>query len=197
MEMALGSLMVAQPLQLYDCCPFSDGAAAVVLTSEEKAKKLTNQPVYIIGIGQASSGPLANQQEYLPRIRAREISCKQAYDMAGLTPQDIDVCELHDCFSIASLIAAESLGFFDFGQAGEAWEKGEAAIGGKVAINPSGGLKAKGHPIGATGAGQVYEIVRQLRGECGERQVEGAKIGMTDTLGGDGGTLCNLILQRG
>jgi acetyl-CoA C-acetyltransferase/acetyl-CoA acyltransferase len=117
--------------------------------------------------------------------------------MAGLTPQDIDVCELHDCFSIASLISAESLGFFDFGQSGEAWEKGEAAIGGKIAINPSGGLKSKGHPIGATGAAQVYEIVRQLRGECGERQVEGAKVGMTDTLGGDGGTLCNLILQRG
>lgn len=197
MEMALGSFMVCQPLQLYDCCPFSDGAAAIVLASEEKAKKLTNQPVYVIGVGQASSGPLANQQEYLPRISSREISSKQAYDMAGLTPQDIDVCELHDCFSIASLIAAESLGFFDFGTAGEAWQKGEADIGGKVAINPSGGLKAKGHPIGATGAAQVYEIVRQLRSECDQRQVEGAKIGMTDTLGGDGGTLCNLILQRG
>jgi len=197
MEMALGSFMVCQPLQLYDCCPFSDGAAAIVLATEGKAKKLTDKPVYIVGAGQASSGPLSSQQEYLPRIRAREISAKQAYDMAGLTPQDIDVCELHDCFSIASLIAAESLGFFDFGKAGEAWEKGEAAIGGKGAINPSGGLKAKGHPIGATGAAQVYEIVRQLRGECGERQVEGAKIGMTDTLGGDGGTLCNLILQRG
>ncbi|MBA7634107.1 Acetyl-CoA acetyltransferase [subsurface metagenome] len=196
MEMALSSFMVCQPLQLYDCCPFSDGAAAVVLVSAEKAKKLTNQPVYITGVGQASSGPLANQQEYIPRIRAREISAKQAYEMAGVTPQDIDVCELHDCFSIASLIAAESLGFFDFGQAGEAWEKGQAAIGGKIAINPSGGLKAKGHPIGATGAAQVYEIVRQLRGECEQRQVEGAKIGMTDTLGGDGGTLCNLILQR-
>ncbi len=197
MEMALGSLMVCEPLQLYDCCPFSDGAAAVLLVSEEKAKKLTSQSVYIIGVGQASSGPLSSQQEYLPRIRAREIAAKQSYDMAGVTPQDIDVCELHDCFSIASLIAAEGLGFFDFGTAGDAWEKGEAAIGGKIAINPSGGLKAKGHPIGATGAAQVYEIVNQLRGECGERQVEGAKIGMTDTLGGDGGTLCNLILQRG
>ena len=198
MDMVLTSFMVCSPLQLHDCCPFSDGAAAVILASEEKAKKLTNKPVYIIGIGQSSSGPLANQQEYLPRIRAREISAKQAYDMARLTPQDIDVCELHDCFSIASLIAAESLGFFDFGKAGETWMKGEADIGGKIAINPSGGLKAKGHPIGATGAGQVYEIVKQLRGEVESgRQVEGAKIGMTDTLGGDGGTVCNLILQRG
>ena len=99
---------------------------------------------------------------------------------------------------MAAIIAAECLGFFDYGTAGEAWLKGEADIGGKIAINPSGGLKSKGHPIGATGAGQVYEVVKQLRGEAGEgRQVEGAKIGMTDTLGGDGGTLCNLILQRG
>jgi len=198
MEMVLNSFMVCSPLQLHDCCPFSDGAAAVVLASEEVAKKLTNKPVYIIGVGQASSGPLSNQQEYLPRIRAREISAKQAYDMAGLSPQDIDICELHDCFSIASLIAAESLGFFEFGKSGEAWMKGEADIGGKVAINPSGGLKSKGHPIGATGAGQVYEIVKQFKGEVEtERQVEGARTGITDTLGGDGGTLVNLILQRG
>jgi len=196
-EMALNSFMVCQPLQLYDCCPFSDGAAAIVLASEEAAKKLTDKPIYIAGIGQASSGALAGQQEYLPRIRARELSAKQAYDMAGLTPDDIDVCELHDCFSIAEIIALEGLGFFEFGAGGEASQKGETKISGKIAINPSGGLKAKGHPIGATGAGQVYEIVKQLRGECGEVQVEGAKIGMTDTLGGDGSTLCNLILQRG
>ena len=198
MEAVLSSFMVSTPLQLHDCCPFSDGAAALVLASEEVAKKLTDKPVFVVGTGQASNGPLANQQEYLPRLRARELSAKQAYDMAGLKPDDIDVCELHDCFSIASLIAAESLGFFDFGTSGEAWVKGEADIGGKVAINPSGGLKSKGHPIGATGAGQVYEIARQLRGEVEpERQVEGAKVGMTDTLGGDGCTLVNIILQRG
>ena len=194
----LKSFMICSPLQLHDCCPFSDGAAIIVVASEEKAKKLTNKPVYIVGAGQASSGQIASQQEYLPRLRAREVSAKQAYDMAGLTPEDIDVCELHDCFSIASLIAAESLGFFDFGKAAEAWEKGEADIGGKVAINISGGLKAKGHPVGATGAAQVYEIVKQLRGEVEPgRQVEGAKIGLADTLGGNAGTVCNLILQRG
>jgi acetyl-CoA C-acetyltransferase len=197
-EKVLGSFMVAAPLTLHDCCPFSDGAAAVVLASEAAAKKLTNKPVYIAGIGQASGGPLITQGDTLPRIRAREISSRQAYDMAGLKPGDIDLCELHDCFSIASLIATEGLGFFEFGKAGEAWEKGQADIGGKVAINPSGGLKAKGHPIGATGAGQVYEIVKQLRGEVEpERQVPGAKTGMTDTLGGDGGTLVNIIFQRG
>lgn len=197
-EKVLGSFVVSTPLTLHDCCPFSDGAAALVLASEEAAKKLTEKPVYITGVGQSSSGPLGNQSEYLPRIRAREISSQRAYEMAGLRPADIDICELHDCFSIASLIAAESLGFFDYGKAGEAWEKGEADIGGKVAINPSGGLKAKGHPIGATGAGQVYEIVRQLRGEVEPgRQVEGARTGLTDTLGGDGGTLVNMILERG
>jgi acetyl-CoA C-acetyltransferase len=197
-DKVLGSFVVSTPLTLHDCCPFSDGASAVVLTSEEVAKKLTDRPVYITGTGQASSGPLGNQNDYLPRIRAREISSERAYKMAGIKPDDIDICELHDCFSIASLIAAESLGFFDFGKAGEAWEKGEADIGGKVAINPSGGLKAKGHPIGATGGGQVYEIVKQLRGEVEtERQVPNAKTGMTDTLGGDGGTLVNMILQRG
>ncbi|MBL7127259.1 MAG: propanoyl-CoA acyltransferase [Dehalococcoidales bacterium] len=197
-EAVLSSFMVSTPIQLHDCCPFSDGAAALVLASEEVARKLTGKPVFIIGTGQASNGTLANQQEYLPRFRSRELSAQQAYDMAGLKPADIDICELHDCFSIASLISAESLGFFDFGTSGGAWVKGEADIGGKVAINPSGGLKSKGHPIGATGAGQVYEIAKQLRGEVEpERQVEGARVGMTDTLGGDGCTLVNMIFQRG
>lgn len=197
-EKVMKAFVVCSPIGIYDCCPFSDGAAALVLASEETAKKLTDKPVYITGAGQASAGPLYSQGDYLPRIKAREISSKQAYNMAGLTPQDIDLCELHDCFSIASLIAAESLGFFEFGKSGEAWMKGEADIGGKIAINPSGGLKSKGHPVGATGAAQVYEVVKQLREEVEpERQVEGARTGMTDTLGGDGGTLVNLILQRG
>jgi acetyl-CoA C-acetyltransferase/acetyl-CoA acyltransferase len=193
------SFMVAAPLTLHDCCPFSDGASAIILTSEDIAKKLTSKPVYIIGAGQSSSGPLSTQNKYLPRIRAREVSVKQAYDMAGIKPQDIDLCELHDCFSIASLIATEAMGFWDYGKAGEAWEKGEADFGGKVVINPSGGLKSKGHPIGATGGAQVYDVVKQLRNEVGEGRpvVEGARIGLTDTLGGDGGTLVNMILQRG
>ena len=197
-EKVMKSFVVSSPIRVYDCCPFSDGAAALVLASEEVAKKLTDKPVYIIGAGQASAGPLYSQSDSLPRIKARETSSKQAYTMAGLTPQDIDICELHDCFSIASLIAAESLGFFEFGKSGEAWERGEADIDGKVAINPSGGLKSKGHPIGATGAAQIFELVKQLRGEVEpERYVDGARTGITDTLGGDGSTLVNLILQRG
>lgn len=189
---------VASPLRLLDCCPFSDGAAVLVLASEEAARKLTDKPVYITGIGQASSPRLSAQAPYLPRIRAREISVKQAYDMAGVGPEDIDVCELHDCFSIASIIAAENLGFAENGRGGELWENAEAAIDGKIPINISGGLKSKGHPIGATGASQTCEVVRQLRGDLTAegRQVEGARIGLVDTLGGDG-IISNLVLQAG
>ena len=117
--------------------------------------------------------------------------------MAGICPDDVDVIELHDSFSIAEILAVESLGFFDYGTGGEAILKGETMIGGKVTVNPSGGLKAKGHPVGATGAAQVYEIFRQLRGECGETQVEGAKTGMTDAMGASGSIHCNMVLKKG
>jgi acetyl-CoA C-acetyltransferase len=196
-EKVLRSPMVCQPLQVYDCCPFSDGAAAVVLASEEVARKLTAKPVFITGVGQASAGSLASQQEHLPWLVARELAVKQAYKMAGVTPQDIDVCELHDSFSIAEILAVESLGFFEYGKGAEASARGETMFGGKVMVNPSGGLKAKGHPVGATGAAQVYEIFRQLRGECGETQVEGARIGLTDAMGASGSIHCNMILERG
>jgi acetyl-CoA C-acetyltransferase/acetyl-CoA acyltransferase len=187
---------VTWPLQLYDCCPFSDGGAALVVTSLEKAKHLTDKPVIIAGVGQSSAGDLYTQKD-ITRISAREISGKQAYDMAGLGPKDVDLIEIHDCFTIAEIAATESLGFFDFGKGSEAVEKGRTKIGGKPVVNPSGGLMSKGHPIGATGAAQAYEVVEQLRGESGPRQVDGAKVGMTDTLGGDLGTICNIILKRG
>ncbi len=192
MEKVLTGPMIADPLQLFDCCPFSDGAAALVLTTEEIAKKLVEKPVYILGFGQASNGAICRQKD-ITRIKAREVASKKAYEMAGLTPGDIDLCELHDCFTMAEIVASEGLGFFDFGKGSEAVEKGETQIGGRIPINPSGGLKAKGHPIGATGAAQGYEIVKQLRGECGGRQVEGAKTGITDTLGGDLATIVNII----
>jgi len=188
--------MVAEPLQLFDCCPISDGAAAVVLAPVEVAKKLTDRPVIIAGFGQASAGGIITQRDFT-RLMAREASAKQAYNMAGLTPKDIDVCELHDCFTIAEIVATEGLGFFDFGEGYKAVERGDTEIGGKIPINPSGGLKAKGHPVGATGVAQVYEIVNQLRGKCGERQVDGAKIGMTDTMGGTFASVANIILKRG
>lgn len=196
-EDVLKSFMVSTPIQLQDACPFSDGAAAVVVASEEVAKKLVKNPVYFAGIGQASSGKLSSQYKYLPRIYARELASQQSYRMAGLTPQDMDLCELHDCFSIAAMIAAEGLGFFEHGKSGEAWLNGETKIGGKIPINISGGLKAKGHPIGATGVSQVYEVTRQLRGDMADqgRQVEGAKYGIIDTLGGDG-VLLSMIMTN-
>ena len=196
-EKVLSGMMVTSPLQLLDCCPFTDGGAAVVLACEEIAKKMTDKPVYIAGSGQASSGHLASQYKHLPHLRAREVSVKQAYSQAGIGPEDVDICELHDCFSIASIIAAESLGFAERGTAGEMWQKGQFEIDGKTPINISGGLKSKGHPIGATGVSQVYEIAKQLRGGLVDqgRQVEGAKVGLVDTLGGDG-IIVNIVLRR-
>lgn len=193
-ETVLSGIMVADPLQLFDCCPFSDGASAVVIASADKAIDLIKKPIYIAGMGQASAGPLYVQRD-LTKIIARETSIKQAYAQAGIGPQDVDVVELHDCFTIAEILALEALGFYEYGKGYPAATRKETTFKGKVVVNPSGGLKAKGHPIGATGAAQVYEIVKQLRGECGERQVEGARIGLVDTLGGDFGTVCNIILR--
>ena len=196
-EKVLKSPIVCQPLHVYDCCPFSDGGSAIILASEDTAKKITNKPVYITGVGQSSAGSVAGQQRYLPRLIAREIASKQAYQMAGVSPQDIDVCELHDGFSITEILAIEALGFFEEGKGGEATAKGETMLGGKIPVNLSGGLLSKGHPVGATGASQVYEIFHQLRGESGVVQVEGAKTGLTDNMGACGSIHCNMILQRG
>jgi acetyl-CoA C-acetyltransferase len=196
MEDIRESPMVASPLQVFDCCPISDGAAAVVLTSADMAKKVCNTPVFIEGVGQGSAGSVCSQKD-ITRPQARELSAKRAYEMAGLTPKDIDVCELHDCFTIAEIVATEGLGFFDFGGGYKAVLRGDTEIGGKIPINPSGGIKAKGHPVGATGAAQVYEIVKQLRNECGPRQVHGAKTGMTDTMGGSFASIAHIIMRRG
>jgi acetyl-CoA C-acetyltransferase len=195
-EQYYSSIMVASPLQLYDCCPISDGAAAMVLASRDIARKLTDKPVMIVGVGQGSSGGLMTQKDY-SRPVAREASVQRAYKMAGLTPGDIDVVELHDCFTIAEIVATEGLGLFEFGKGGRALEKGETQIGGKIPVNPSGGLKAKGHPVGATGVAQGYEIVNQIRGNCGSRQVEGARIGLTDTLGGPFASVAHVIYKKG
>ena len=196
MEKIYASDMVASPLQVYDCCPISDGAAAVVVASMDAARKLTAKPVQIIGVGQGSSGAVCSQKD-ITRIPARELSSQRAYKMAGLKPADIDVCELHDCFTIAEIVASEGLGFFEPGDGYKAVMRGDTDMGGKIPINMSGGIKAKGHPVGATGAAQVYEIVNQLRGECGARQVEGARIGITDTMGGSFASIAHIIMKRG
>jgi len=195
MDTVFNSAMIADPLQLFDCCPFSDGAAAIVVADAAKYKKYVTKPVYVVGTGQGSAGALFHQKD-LTRMAAREASVKHAYQEAGIGPADVDVCELHDCFTIAEIVATEMLGFFDFGQGAAAADRGDTSLKGKIPINPSGGLKAKGHPIGATGVAQAYEIVKQLRGECGDRQVEGAKIGLIDTLGGDFSTVAHVIFRR-
>ncbi|CAB1057224.1 3-ketoacyl-CoA thiolase (EC [Olavius sp. associated proteobacterium Delta 1] len=194
-ETVLEGPMIADPLQLYDCCPFSDGAAALVIGDAAKFKGHVSNPIQVAGVGQASGGAIYAHKD-ITRVRAREASSMQAYQQAGVEPGNVDVCELHDCFTIAEIMAIEGLGFFEFGKGSAAVDHGETALDGRIPINPSGGLKAKGHPIGATGAAQTYEIVKQLRGECGKRQVDGAKIGVVDTLGGDFSTVCNLVLRR-
>ena len=193
----VNSAMVADPLTLLDCCPFSDGASALVLCPAEDARKYTDEPVYILGTGQGSGGPLSKMDD-LTRPVSRINSAKSAFKRAGLSPKDVDMVEVHDCFTIAELIALECMGFFKWGKAAEATAEGQTELDGKIPVNMSGGLIGKGHPIGATGASQVYWVVKQMRGEAPKgNQIDPVpEYGMTDTLGGDFGTLCHIILGR-
>ncbi len=194
-EQVLKSAYVADPLKLFDCCPFSDGGAAVVLASEDVARK-HRKPIWVLGSAAASDWMLLGDKRDLSRVPATERAAAAAYRQAGIGPSDIDVVELHDCFTIAEIVATEGLGLFEPGAGGRAAEKGLTALGGEIPVNPSGGLKAKGHPIGATGAAQVAEIVTQLRGEAGPRQVEGASKGLTHTLGGNTATVLVSLFGR-
>ncbi len=195
LEQVLMSAYVADPLKLYDCCPFTDGGAAVILASEEVARRRP-RAVWVLASAAASDAMLLQDKKDLARVPATERAAAAAYRQAGLAPQDVDVVELHDCFTIAEIVATEGLGLFEPGTGGIAAEKGWTALGGKVPVNPSGGLKAKGHPIGATGAAQVAEIVTQLRGEAGPRQVEGARTGLVHTLGGNTATVLVSLFGR-
>ncbi|MEM2897576.1 MAG: thiolase domain-containing protein, partial [Candidatus Bathyarchaeia archaeon] len=185
---ALNAPMVADPLNLFDCSPITDGAAAIILTAGEVAKKYTDAPVYIIGTGQASDALTVCGKNDLTRMDAVIKSSQMAYSMAGVEPSDIDLAEVHDCFTIAEIIAIEDLGFVKKGEGGRAIKEGVTEIGGKIPINPSGGLKARGHPIGATGVAQAIEIFWQLRQEAGKRQVGNAEIGLSENHGGIGAT---------
>ena len=195
LDMVMKSAYVADPLKLYDCCPFTDGGAAVVLASEEVARK-HRRAVWVLGSAAASDSMLLGDKKDLSRVTATERAAKAAYQQAGKTPADVDVVELHDCFTIAEIVATEGLGLFEPGAGGIAAERGWTSLGGKVPVNPSGGLKAKGHPIGATGAAQIAEIVTQLRGEAGPRQVGGARTGVTHTLGGNTATVLVSLFGR-
>jgi acetyl-CoA C-acetyltransferase/acetyl-CoA acyltransferase len=195
LETVLSSPKVADPLKLYDCCPFTDGGAALVLVSEEVARA-ARRPIWVLASAAASDWMLLGDKRDLSRVPATERAAAAAYRQAGIGPHDIDVVELHDCFTIAEIVATEGLGLFEPGTGGIAAEKGWTSLGGKIPVNPSGGLKAKGHPIGATGAAQICEVVTQLRGDAGPRQVEGARRGLTHTLGGNTATVLVSLFGR-
>jgi len=187
-EAVLSSVLVADPLRILDCSPITDGAAALVLCSLETARKLKKPFVRIVGSGQASDTIALSSRKDLCWIESTQIAARKALSMAGRKVEDIQLFEVHDCFTIAEIMITEALGLAKKGQGGKAVEEGLTAIGGKFPVNPSGGLKAKGHPVGATGVAQAVEVVKQLRGEAGERQVKGAKRGLTQNMGGTGGS---------
>ena len=188
---------VAWPIKLYDCCPVSDGASCMLLVAEEIAKSFTDKPLYVVGIGQGSGGALHAAAE-LTSFEATRYAAKEAYELSGLKPEDVQFSEVHDCFSIAEIVHMEDLGFFKPGEGYKAVEEGLTRLDGSKPINTSGGLKCKGHPVGATGTGQLFEVWKQLRGEAGERQVpiKDLRIGAAHNLGGTGGTCTFTILER-
>ena len=182
----LNATMVADPITVMDSSPVSDGAACVVIASIEVAKKLKKPIVKVIGAGAATDTIALHQRNDFTTLNAVRISAEKAYKMAGVKPDDIDFAEVHDCFTIAEICIIEDLGFIKKGKGAEFVEKGETALTGKIPINTSGGLKSKGHPVGATGIAQVVEVVEQLRGSAGKRQIKDAKIGLTQNMGGSG-----------
>ena len=196
-EAVLNSVLVADPLRILDCSPITDGAAAAILCPVDLAKKLATKPVVqIIGSGQATDTIALHARKDLTWLGATAKASEMAYKMAGVGPDDVDLVEVHDCFTIAEICVIEALGLVERGQGGKAAESGLTALGGKIPVNTSGGLKSKGHPVGATGVAQVVEMVEQLRGEAGERQVKGADVGLTQNMGGTGGSTAVHIFRR-
>jgi acetyl-CoA C-acetyltransferase len=196
-EDVLASTMVADPLHLLDCSPVTDGAAALVLTTVERARELVgDKPVIrISGSGLATDTIALADREDLARLDAVRLAAERAFAMAGRTPAEVHLAEVHDCFTIAEIMTTEAVGLFDPGYGGSAVANGLTSLQGKIPVNPSGGLKSKGHPVGATGVAQVVEIVTQLRGAAGQRQVEGATVGLAQNMGGSGGSAVVHILE--
>jgi acetyl-CoA C-acetyltransferase len=193
----LSSRPVAWPLKLYDCSLISDGASCLVLTNPKLARKFTDTPVHIIGSGQAQDTLGLFERNDITNMSVTKLAARDAYEMAKIDAKKIDVAEVHDCFTIAEIMAYESLGFCKQGAGGKLIDDGITRIGGRIPINTSGGLKAKGHPVGATGTAQAYEIYLQLTGQAGKRQVEGAEIGLTQNIGGSASTAVVQIYSRG
>lgn len=195
-EDVMKSKIIASPLKLLDCSPVSDGAAAVLLCASEIASQFTDTPVKLVGIGHDTFPVGLFERKKISTMPAVVEASRKAFKMCDLAPKDINVAELHDCFTIAELIEMEDLGFCEKGKGKEMIDNGETEIGGKIPVNPSGGLKAKGHPIGATGVSQVVEIVKQLRGEADKRQVKDAITGLCCNVGGSGASAIVSIFSR-
>jgi acetyl-CoA C-acetyltransferase len=190
------SVLIADPLTILDCSPITDGAAAVVICPLDMAKGAAKKAVVrVAGSGHATDAMALHQRKDITWLGAVEKAAQDAYKMAGVKPDDIDLVEVHDCFSIAEILAIEALGFAEKGKGGPLTEAGETAIGGRIPVNTSGGLKSKGHPVGATGVAQIVEVVEQLRGESRDRQVKGAKRGLTQNMGGTGASSVVHILE--
>jgi acetyl-CoA C-acetyltransferase len=194
MEQALAGKPIADPLTVYDCSLISDGAAAVILMPFERASEFTDKPVRILGIAQTSDYLALDEKDDITTLRAVQTSSEKAYKMAGVQPSDIQFAELHDCFTIAEILAIEDLGFVKKGEGGPYSLAGCTCLNGARPINTSGGLKSKGHPVGATGVGQICDIAIQIRGEAGERQVKRNTLGLAQNLGGSGATSVVTIL---
>lgn len=196
LEDAVSAPVVADPLNLYHCCPTSDGAAAVLVASEDVVDEYTDDPIHVAGVGAASERVGLFQRDDYAGIASSEKAGEKAYEDAGITPDDIDFAEIHDCFAIAELFAYEDLSFCERGQAHRLLDEGVTELDGERPVNASGGLKSKGHPIGATGAGQIAEAFKQLSGKAGDRQVADPKYGLTHNVGGSGGAAVVHVLER-
>ncbi len=192
----LKSPPVATPLKLLDCCPFSDGASAVILASKEFADSLGSDYIEIIGSGRGASPATLQGREDITTIPSTRAAAQQAFKQAKIEPKDVDFAEVHDCFTIAEIVDIEDLGFFEKGKGVDAVREGLTRLDGEIPINPSGGLKSKGHPIGATGVGQVVEVYEQLLGKAGDRQVKGAEIALTHNFGATGASCAVHIFKR-
>ncbi len=192
LETINSSAVICSPLRLFDCCPISDGAASIIISR----KKRSSRDIKIIGAGAITDAISLSQRKELTSFKAARSAAKAAYGMAGISPNDVDIAEVHDCFTIAELIAMEDLGFCGQGEAAGMLRRNETSLSGRLPINTDGGLLADGHPVGATGIAQICEVVRQLRGEACERQVSKARIGLTHNVGGVGGTAVVHVLEN-
>lgn len=195
-EEVMSSGYVSWPLKLLDCSPLTDGAAAIILAEASKAKKITDKAIEIIASEQASDTVALATRKSLIELNATKVAAKKAFEKAKLKPKDVSFAEVHDCFTIAEILAIEDIGFFKKGEGAKATEEGKTRIDGEIPINTSGGLKGKGHPVGATGIAQAIEAFKQLNNEADKRQVQDAKIGLTHNVGGSGATTVIHLYKR-